>query len=236
MSLIPTTDVRSLLQRHELFGALDSGELAELLKAGRRMRHRKGQVVFAKDEPGAAMMAVLSGSVKISSTSLDGREIIYAVLSAGETFGEIALLDGAGRTADATAQTDCELLVLDRRNFLAFLTRYPEVAVRLLAIVARRLRRTDAQIADILFSSLRARLAKLLLELSTRDGPPLASGAGRASRISQSEIAARLGSARESVSRQLNAWRKDGIVAIENRAIAIRDADALRALAEAPDD
>jgi CRP-like cAMP-binding protein len=230
MSETPRASIRLAFQNHPLFGALDAGELTELLQSGRLARYRRGQMIFAKGAPGGALLAIVSGTVRISNISAEGREITYALLSAGEMFGEMSVLDGGNRSAQATAETDCHLLSLARSDFIDFLDRHHGVALRLLAILSQRLRRKDAQLEEVLFGSLRSRLARRLLEIAATNGAEGAAGVRVDEPLSPTGIASELGSARESVSRQLNAWRKEGIVRTERDAI-ILDIDALRDIA-----
>jgi hypothetical protein len=122
------SNIPSIFRDHRLFGTLRQDELSELFSSARTSQYRKGNSIFAKGAPGTTLMAILSGTVRISSTSVDGHDLIYALLSAGETFGEIALFSGGNRTADAIAESDCKLLAINRSSFTAFLTRHPEVA------------------------------------------------------------------------------------------------------------
>jgi CRP/FNR family transcriptional regulator, cyclic AMP receptor protein len=229
------SNIPSIFRDHRLFGTLRQDELSELFSSARTSQYRKGNSIFAKGAPGTTLMAILSGTVRINSTSVDGHDLIYALLSAGETFGEIALFSGGNRTADAIAESDCKLLAIDRSSFTAFLTRHPEVSLRLLDILACRLRDKDNQLEDILFSNLRSRLARLMLQEIATAQSLGGRGAALRRRISPTEVAARLGSARESVSRQLAAWRKNGMLRIDNGLITICDIEAFRKLTELPD-
>jgi len=229
------SNIRSILRDHQLFGTLRSDELSQLLASARISQYHKGNLIFAKGEPGTTVMAILSGTVRISSTSVDGHDIVYALQSAGETFGEIALLCGGKRTADAIANTDCKLLAINRASFMTFLARHSEVSLRLLGILAGRLRDKDIQLEDVLFSNLRARLAKLLLEEVAATRSMGGSDAELRRRISPTEVATRLGSARESVSRQLNAWRKSGMLRIDDGLITICDIEAFQELTRRAD-
>src|SRR5258708_20929985 len=132
-------DRRTILRNHALFAHLTPGEIDQLLAHARAAHYRHGEVIFHKASPGTGMMAVLNGQVRISAPSPDGREIVLNMITAGEVFGEIALLDGKDRTADAVAQTDCELLVIGRRSFVPFLMSNPEVPLRLLPPLRERL-------------------------------------------------------------------------------------------------
>jgi CRP/FNR family cyclic AMP-dependent transcriptional regulator len=127
---------------------------------------RRGATIFAKGDPGTALMAVLWGSVKISASSSSGHEAVLNIINPGQVFGEIALLDGQPRTADAVAMADCELMVIDRRDFIPFLRREPDVAIKLIETLCARIRRTSAHVEDVMYLSLRERLAKTLLELT----------------------------------------------------------------------
>jgi CRP-like cAMP-binding protein len=178
------------------------------------------------------MMAVLRGQVRISAPSPDGREIVLNMINAGEVFGEIALLDGKDRTADAVAQTDCELLVIERRSFVPFLMSNPEVALRLLAVLCERLRRTTEQVEDMLFRDLPTRLAKKLLSLAAASGERAQGGFRIATRMSQRELGTMVGMSRESVNKQLRAWQLDGIITTDQGCIVLTDERALQKFAE----
>src|SRR5271169_5000414 len=118
------------------------------------------------------MMLVLRGSVRISSISLAGKEIVLNIISAGEIVGEIALLDGGERSGDAVAIDDCELLVLNRRDFIPFLDNRPDICLMLIRILCQRLRHTSEQVEDVLFRHLEARIAKALLQEAERTDQP----------------------------------------------------------------
>jgi CRP/FNR family transcriptional regulator, cyclic AMP receptor protein len=221
---------RELLERHFLLGKLSRRGIEALLAHARVERYPAGREIFAKGSPGRSMMAVLRGTVKISSPSVAGKEIVLNIIAAGEIFGEIALLDGEERTADATAMTDCELLVIDRRDFMPLLEDNPEVAGMLLKILCRRLRQTSAQVEDVLFRHLESRIAKALLNLAHSVGEHAASGRTLGVHLSQQELGNIVGSSRESVNRQLQLWHKAGLVELAKGTIVIRDQMALERL------
>src|SRR5206468_1554504 len=134
----PTPERRQLLRRSMLFARLPDSDADAMLAQAVVTRYAAGDAIFAKGDPGNSMMAVLAGRVVISSLSIDGREVVLNIIGPGEIFGEIALLDGKERTADATAETDCELLILPRRAFLPLLERRPELAGELLIVLCNR--------------------------------------------------------------------------------------------------
>lgn len=224
MHVVTAEEKRKLFETHGFFDQLSEGDLDILLSHARTEQHPAKHLIFAKGTPGRSMMAVLHGRVKISSPSDAGREIVLAVLEAGEIFGEMALLDGSERTADATAMTDCTLLVIDQRDFLPFLERRFDLCIKLLRLLCRRLRQSNEHIEGVLFEKLDTRLAKALVRLSSPIGPGRTSGRIQ---ISQTELANMLGASREAVNKQLHVWQRAGLLAINKREIAIPDITAI---------
>src|ERR1700721_2130971 len=146
------SEKRRLLGGHAVFGQPPSAGPDAVLLHARVERYPAGRAIFAKGSPGRAMMAILKGNVRISTPSPAGPDIVLTILSAGEVFGEIALLDGEDRTADATAIGDCELLVLDHRDFVPFLERRADLCLLLLRLLCQRLRQTDRQVGEDMFA------------------------------------------------------------------------------------
>jgi CRP-like cAMP-binding protein len=173
-------------------------------------------------------MGVLTGSVKVSVASAEGKDIVLNIFREGEIFGEIALLDGRPRTADATAMSDCELIVIERRDFVPFLSSHPDVTIKFIEILCSRLRRTSEQVQDVTFLNLPTRLAKALLQLtgSEQGGAP-----GRKVAITQREISQMIGRSRESTNKQLRAWVKRGWVRLERGGVSVVAPDKLAAIA-----
>jgi len=194
-----------------------------------RMRHfAAGETIFLMGSPGGSMMAVLSGTVRISIPSQEGREILLAVLLPGEVFGEIALLDGKERTADARAMTACDLAVLERRDVLEFLKRQPNAWPRVVEVLCDRLRATDLKMAEVAMQQLPVRIAKVLLRMTYVE--PLSRPADRV-RVSQRELGNIVGAARESVNKCLSEWQRSGWVHIERTSITIAERTILEQVA-----
>jgi CRP/FNR family transcriptional regulator, cyclic AMP receptor protein len=220
--------MRRILERHSLFGCLTAGEREQLLSHARVETYRARHEIFHKGAPGQGLLAVLKGKVRIGSPGPDGGQIVLNMMGEGDVFGEIALLDGKARTADAVAVTDCELLAIDRRDFVPFVRANPEVALRLLGVLCERLRHTTEQIEDVVFLDAPARLAKRLLQLAgTFDQPPRP-GTAVAVTISQRELGSMIGLSRESINKQLAVWQHDGAIRVEQGTITILDAAALQ--------
>jgi CRP/FNR family transcriptional regulator, cyclic AMP receptor protein len=221
---------RQVLADHFLFGELTPAERDTLLAYARVERYPAGRTIFLKGSPGRGMMAVLKGRVRISASSPEGREIVLNTIEEGEVFGEIALLDGNERSADATAAADCDLLVIDRRDFVPFIESHPGLALRLIAVLCQRLRRTTQQVEDVLFLDLPSRLAKKLLDLAATRANRTPEGLRFDGKLSQRELGNMIGLTRESVNKQLAQWQQEGVIAVEKGIITVLDEEELRSL------
>jgi len=215
----PAEDARRLLANCFLFQGLGSDERDQLVSRAHIRRFAAGDQIFRMGAPGSSMMAVLSGQIRISISSPDGKELLLAVLHPGEVFGEIALLDGKERSADATAMTACSLGVLDRREVMVFLERHPEAWPRIVEVLCERFRENTQHAAEVSLMQLPARLAKALLRMDAEHvgGKPL----------SQRDLGNLVGAARESVNKCLNEWQRRGVIRIDDNSIAILDRTAL---------
>jgi len=223
-------DKLALLRNHALFGTLSQDVLQKLGSYMKRRKVARGSAIFAKGDPGSGLMGVLSGKVRISVPSVDGREIVLNIINPGEVFGEIALLDGHPRTADAIAMTDCELMIIERREFIPFVRGEPDLMMHLIEILCARLRATSEQVQDVSFLDLPTRLAKALLRLgSSPEGSMPA--AGRRLAITQREISQIIGRSRESTNKQLRSWEKQGWIRLQRSSITVLNPDKLATLA-----
>ncbi len=215
---------RKLLEKCALFSALNEPALLELVALARPRSFAAHEPICHVGDPGHSMMAVAVGTVRISLPTTKGREIILADMPAGELFGEIAMLDGKPRSANATALTNCELLVLERRDVLPFLERHPAACLKMMEFLCARIRRSDERMSDIAFFDLPARLAKTLLHY-----PAQGREAAKIS-LSQTELAEMAGGTRENVNRCLRDWERRGIVELKDRWTIIRKPEILRQL------
>jgi CRP-like cAMP-binding protein len=217
---------RMLLDKCVLFKALNEQERRDLAAHARSRTFAPNELIFHTGEPGSSMMGVMVGTVRISLPGSKGKNLILADLLAGEFFGEIALLDGNPRSASATALTKCELLVLERRDFLPFLERTPTACLNIMQLFCKRLRRTDERMSEIAFFDLSARLARTLLRYpALGHGPPKIS-------LSQEELAEMVGGTRENVNRCLREWQRRGILQLKNRWTIILNPELLHLIEE----
>jgi len=212
-----SSDKRALLQANAFFKSLDGAILDRLVSHAVIRKVKKGAVLFRKDDAGSTLYAVCEGAVRISVPSRQGQDAIFNIVSRGELFGEIALLDGGNRTADAIAIEDSEVMLIERREFVPVLRAHPEVAINLIEILCSRLRRTSEQVEDIVFLDVPGRLAKALLALQRRAAASPSTGI----RITQRELSQMIGVSRESVNKQLRSWERRKWLKIERGGLRI---------------
>jgi CRP/FNR family transcriptional regulator, cyclic AMP receptor protein len=222
-------DARRQLANCVLFRGLMTGERDAVVGRARMRHFAAGETIFLMGSPGDSMIAVLSGTVRISISSPEGNEIVLAVLQPGEVFGEITLLDGKERTADAHAMTASALAILERRDVLEFLERQPNAWPRVVKVLCDRLRATDLQMADVAMQQLPARLAKVLLRRTYVE--TLGRPADRV-QMSQRELGNIVGAARESINKCLSEWQRSGWVQIDRKSITISDRTTLERVAK----
>jgi CRP-like cAMP-binding protein len=218
-------DKPALLASHEFFRDMPPTVVEQLAIHARSTNVPSGHYIFRKGDEGLGLLAVVSGIVKVSVPSPDGKEIVLNIIGAGEIFGEIALLDGEPRTADAVAATRCQLLFLDRRDFLRVLHAQPFLAIKLLAVVSGRLRRTSGQVEDIAFATAPARIAKALFRLAEIQGT--INGETPRIVVTQKELGQTVGLSRESTNKCLRTWEKAGYIHLEKGGCTIRNRQLL---------
>ena len=215
-----------MLQRSPLFRGLTSPALERIAELAGQRSFRAGEIVFNQGDPGDALYAVVTGKIRISAGAADGREIFLNIMEPGDTFGEIALLDGGTRTASATATMPSELVSIRREHFLGLLEREPGMALELLRLCGERLRWTSGLVEDAALLNASARLAKRLLSLGQLHGEKTLGG--MALRISQEDLASFLGVSRQVVNQYLQDWKGRDWVALGRGVITVRDEAALR--------
>lgn len=218
----------SVLARVPLFAELTSEELDVLSACLRHRRYARGETIFLRGDPGSSLYIVESGRVKIVLSSAEGREFVLALLGPGDFFGELALLDGEPRSADAVAHETSQLLLLQRPDFLRFLDAHPRAAAGLLTVLSQRLRHDAEVLQDVAFLDVPARLARAILQLVEDLGQPSGEGTVVASRLTQAELAAMVGATRESINKWLGFYERQGLIRWEAGRLTVLKPDGLR--------
>lgn len=221
-----------MLQRSPLFRGLAPAVFERIAALATQRGYARGEVVFSQGDAGDALYAVVTGRIRISTGAADGREIFLNIMEPGDTFGEIALLDGGTRTATATATDAAELVSIRRAPLFELLEREPRAALELLRLCGERLRWTSGLLEDAALLDAPARLAKRLLSLGELHGEKTADG--WRIRISQEELASFLGVTRQAVNQQLQEWKARGWVALGRGSVVVREAAALRSAGGPP--
>jgi CRP/FNR family transcriptional regulator len=210
-----------------LFGALGAESAAALRAASRPRRFPRGALIFSEGDDGDSLYVVVEGKVKVFRTATDGRENMLAVLGPGEMFGELSLFDPGPRTATVAAITDCHLTSVAHESLRPWLTGRPELSEQLLQALARRLRRTNEQMADLVFSDVPGRVAKALLDLADRFGTPDGEGVRVTHDLTQEELAQLVGASRETVNKALSEFASRGWLRLDGRAVVLLDQERL---------
>jgi CRP/FNR family cyclic AMP-dependent transcriptional regulator len=221
--------LRAVLESVPLFRDLSEQDLGVLAASLRTRRYRRGEVIFHQGDPGDALHIILSGRVKISSPSEAGVEAILTTLRPGEFFGSLALLDGAPRSASATAVEATETLILPRDRFRQLLNDWPEIRDHVFAELARELRRLTYHVEELHFLDIAGRLAARLARMAEEQGATVADGAIRLEGpITQGELAAMVGSTRQSVNKLLGYLTDDGLIRMDRDTIVVLDLAGLQ--------
>ncbi len=217
-----------VLRQSPLFSGLDD-EAAQTLSASMtEERLRRGDVLFREGDEGDRLYVVTEGKIKLGRTSADGRENLLAILGPGQMFGELSLFDPGPRSATVTAVTDCTMQSLSHGELGQWLSGHPGVARGLLLQLAGRLRHANDVVADLVFSDVPGRVAKALLDLSTRFGRVADDGVHVHHELTQEELAQLVGASRETVNKALADFASRGWLRLEARSVVIMDVDRLK--------
>ena len=224
-------EIRDGLAESDLFGALYDEELDQLIEFGNTATYPAGQLIVQRGDPGDSLMIVLSGRVKISNVSIDGKEAVLNFIEPGHCFGEIAMLDGKDRSADATSLQPTELFVLRKKAMLAFIERHPDVAWRMIGVLCAKLRRTTEMVEDSVLLTMAPRIARGVLRLCRDYGRKEGDHIHIALRLSQRELGGYVGLARENINRQLGAWRNEEVIGFDQGFIVVKKPKELERIA-----
>ena len=228
-----TLTARAVLKANRLLGTLPEPVIDKLAMLAIRRSCPRGTRIFGAGDPGDALLGLISGQVRISASTPGGQEVFLNILESGDSFGEIAALDGHPRTASADAVTNTELFLIRRADFLALIAKEPQLALQLLELLCKRLRWTSDLIEEAAFLSVPARLARRLMRLAEEHGNTV--DGLITLHLSQAELASFMNVSRQIVNQHLQQWRKRGWIDLARGRVVIRDADALRSVVDARD-
>lgn len=205
----------------------DDPVLSALDAVGDASEFARNDVIFTEGEPGDRLYVIRFGKVKISRTAHGGREHLLALFGPSDMFGEVSLHDPGPRESTATALTEVHVLGIDRSALRQWMAHRPEISEILLRSLARRLRRTNSMLTEVLTNDVRGRLAKALLELAMRFGSRHGGVLRVTHDLTQLELAQLIGSSRETVNKALAEFTDRGVLRVEGRTVMILDPERL---------
>lgn len=216
------------MRKAPLFASLDDESVQALQATMSKVHLDRGEVLFREGQRGDRLYVITAGKIKLGRTSSDGRENLLSIQGPGEMFGELSLFDPGPRTATATAVAESELIGLGNDQLYEFLNQRPGVSISLLAALARRLRRTNDSLSDLVFTDVPGRVAKALLDLASRFGRITDEGTLVAHDLTQEELAQLVGASRETVNKALADFATRGWLKLEARAVLLLDVERLQ--------
>jgi CRP-like cAMP-binding protein len=219
--------VEETLARAGIFQGVEPAAAEALASTLEGVEFPRGHVIFAEGEPGDRLYILLAGKVKIGRKSPDGRENLLGILGPSDMFGELSIFDPGPRTSTATTVTEVRAVTMDRPALRQWIATRPEIAEQLLRALARRLRRTNSMLADLIFTDVPGRVAKALLTLAQRFGSQEAGLLRVTHDLTQEEIAQYVGASRETVNKALADFAHRGWLRLEGKSVLIMDPERL---------
>jgi CRP/FNR family transcriptional regulator, cyclic AMP receptor protein len=215
-------DEREVLRTVPIFSELSDEDITSLAKLASRKRYPKDTVVFFENEEGDFFFTILEGRIKVTILGDDGREVILSVLGPGDFFGEMALLDNEPRSATAIAVEESELLSLHRNDFQSTLNDNKSITSALIRVLSARLRRANHQISTLALLDVYGRVARVIVDMAREEGKRLRDGRIAFRRATHQEIANRIGTTRETVTRMLKDLERQGLIHVEGKEIVVQ--------------
>ncbi len=219
--------VEETLARAGIFQGVDPDAVSALIADMETVTFPRGMTIFDEGEPGDRLYIIVSGKVKLARHAPDGRENLLSVMGPSDMFGELSIFDPGPRTSSAVCVTEVTAATMDSTMLKAWIDNHPEISQQLLRVLARRLRRTNASLADLIFTDVPGRVAKTLLQLANRFGTQ-EGGALRVNHdLTQEEIAQLVGASRETVNKALATFAHRGWIRLEGKSVLIVDTEHL---------
>jgi CRP-like cAMP-binding protein len=225
--LADRTAVAKVVARAGMFQGIDPAAVSALTSQLHHVDFRSGQTIFAEGEPGDRLYVIVSGKVKIGRCSPDGRDGLLTILGPSDMFGELSIFDPGPRTSSATTVTEVRVVSMDRDAVTAWIAQNPGIAERMLRVLARRLRRTNHNLADLIFTDVPGRVAKQLLALAQRFGTQEGDGLRVTHDLTQEEIAQLVGASRETVNKVLGDFAHRDWIRLDGKSVLICDCESL---------
>ncbi|MUL82173.1 MULTISPECIES: Crp/Fnr family transcriptional regulator [unclassified Mycolicibacterium] len=219
--------MNEVLARAGIFQGVSPDAVAALVRQLEPVTFRRGEAAFVEGEPGDTLYIITAGKVKIGRKSADGRDSLITLMGPSDMFGELAIFDPGPRTSTVTALTEVKTVVMSRSVLRSWIADRPEIAEQLLRVLARRLRRTNDNLSDLIFTDVPGRVAKQLLYLAQRFGSRDGSALRVDHELTQEEIAQLVGSSRETVNKALSDFVQRGWIRVQGRSILIDNAERL---------
>lgn len=211
------------LRNVPIFNDVGDETIEKISRLGKHRTYKKDELIIVESESGSAFFVIISGSVKVSRVSEDGKEVILSMLNKSDFFGEMALLDGLNRSANVTALEESILFIIQRKDFLDLLTQFPEVSILLLQELTKRLRNADQKIKSLSLKDAEGKVATVLLQLADDVGK-IKKGIVEIEKLPfQHDLAKMAGTSRETISRTLHSFAKKGLIEIDGNKVRILD-------------
>ena len=219
--------VQEILARAGIFQGVDPEAVADLIGDMEAVRYPRGTTIFEEGDPGDRLYIITSGKIKLARHAPDGRENLLSVMGPSDMFGELSIFDPGPRTSSAVCVTDVQAATMTSDMLKKWVDDYPSISQQLLRVLARRLRRTNSNLADLIFTDVPGRVAKTLLQLANRFGTQ-EGGALRVNHdLTQEEIAQLVGASRETVNKALATFAHRGWIRLEGKSVLIVDTEHL---------
>ena len=219
--------VEETLARAGIFQGVDPDAVSALIADMETVTFPRGMTIFDEGEPGDRLYIIVSGKVKLARHAPDGRENLLSVMGPSDMFGELSIFDPGPRTSSAVCVTEVTAATMDSNMLKAWIDNHPEISQQLLRVLARRLRRTNASLADLIFTDVPGRVAKTLLQLANRFGTQEGGALRVNNDLTQEEIAQLVGASRETVNKALATFAHRGWIRLEGKSVLIVDTEHL---------
>ena len=221
------SEVTEILSRAGIFQGVDPSAVRFLIEQLDSVTFPRGSTIFDEGEPGDRLYIIISGKVKLARHSVDGRENLLTVMGPSDMFGELSIFDPGPRTSSAICVTEVTAATMDSGMLQQWITEHPEIPQQLLRVLARRLRRTNNSLADLIFTDVPGRVAKALLQLANRFGTQEGGALRVHHDLTQEEIAQLVGASRETVNKALAEFAHRGWIRLEGKSVLISDTERL---------